>query len=112
MPDAPVIEGDCLEFLSAKSDQFADLVYVDPPFFTQKQHNLTIKDRSRTFSFSDLWDSHDKYDRFLFDRLQACRRVMKPTTSLYFHCDRNAVHVARMILDEVFGVDNFRSEII
>ena len=112
MPDAPIIAGDCLEFLSAKSDQFADLVYVDPPFFTQKQHNLTTKDRSRTFSFSDLWDSHDEYARFLFDRLQACRRVMKPTASLYFHCDRNAVHIARMILDEVFGADNFRSEII
>ena len=112
MPDAPIIEGDCLEVLSARRDQFANLVYIDPPFFTQKQHNLTTKDRSRTFSFSDLWDSNEEYARFLFDRIQACWQVMKPTASLYFHCDRNAVHIARMILDEVFGSENFRSEII
>lgn len=112
MPDAPIIEGDCLEVLSAQTDQYADLVYIDPPFFSQKQHSLTTKDRSRTFSFSDLWDSQEEYARFLSDRIQLCWRVMKPTASLYFHCDRNAVHIARMILDAVFGSDNFRSEII
>ncbi len=112
MPDAPIIEGDCLEVLSARSDQFADLVYIDPPFFTQKKHNLTTKDRSRTFSFSDLWDSNEEYARFLFERVHTSWRVMKPTASLYFHCDRNAVHIARMILDEVFGAENFQSEII
>lgn len=112
MLDAPIIEGDCLEVLSARSDEFADLVYIDPPFFTQKQHNLKTKDRSRTFSFSDLWESREEYTRFLFERVQACQRVMKPTASLYFHCDRNAVHIARMILDEVFGSGNFQSEII
>ncbi len=112
VPDAPIIEGDCLEVLSAQPDQYADLVYIDPPFFTQKQHRLKTKDRSRTFSFSDLWDSHDEYARFLYDRIRSCWQVMKPTASLYFHCDRTAVHIARMILDEIFGSDNFRSEII
>ena len=110
--DVAIIEGDCLDILSKQSDQCADLVYIDPPFFTQKQHKLKTRDRSRTFSFSDLWDSHEEYARFLFDRLQLCWQVMKPTASLYFHCDRNAVHIVRMILDEVFGNDNFRSEII
>lgn len=112
MPDAPIIEGDCFDVLSARGDCFADLVYIDPPFFTQKQHSLTTKDRSRTFSFSDLWGSHEEYARFLFERIHACWNVMTPNASLYFHCDRNAVHIARMILDEVFGTDNFRSEII
>ncbi len=112
VPDAGVVEADCLDCLSNQSDQFADLVYIDPPFLTQKRHKLKTKDRSRTFSFSDLWGSHEEYAGFLFDRIQLCWRVMKPTASLYFHCDRNAVHIARMILDEVFGTDNFRSEII
>ena len=112
VPDATVVEGDCLDILSAHSKQFADLVYIDPPFFTQKQHKLKTRDGSRTFSFSDLWNSHEEYTRFLINRIQACRQVMKPSASLYFHCDRNAVHIARMILDEVFGSDNFRSEII
>jgi len=111
-PDTTVFEGDCLEVLGRQSCRNADLVYVDPPFFTQKRHKLTTRDRSQTFSFSDLWRSHEEYAGFLFDRLQSCRRVMKPTASIFFHCDRNAVHIARMLLDEVFGSVNFRSEII
>lgn len=110
--DATVVPGDCLDILSKQPSSSADLVYIDPPFLTQKDHTLKTKDRSRTFSFSDLWDSHEDYARFLADRLRVCRQVMKPTASLYFHCDRNAVHIARMILDEVFGNENFRSEII
>ncbi len=112
VPDTTVVEGDCLDILSEQRAHFADLVYIDPPFFTQKHHKLKTKDRSRTFSFSDLWDSHEEYARFFFDRLQVCWQVMRPTASLYFHCDRNAVHIVRMILDEVFGNENFRSEII
>ena len=71
-PDATVVEGDCLDILSKQRAHFADLVYIDPPFFTQKHHKLKTKDRSRTFSFSDLWDSHEEYARFLFDRLRVC----------------------------------------
>lgn len=110
--DAAVLEGDCLDILARQRAPFADLVYIDPPFFTQKHHKLKTKDRARTYSFSDLWDSHEAYNRFLFERIDACWQAMKPTASLYFHCDRNAVHIARMILDKVFGGENFRSEII
>jgi site-specific DNA-methyltransferase (adenine-specific) len=112
MRDAAVIQGDCLDILSKQPAGSADLVYIDPPFLTQKTHTLKTRDGSRTFSFSDLWDSHEEYAQFLFDRLQICRQAMAPTASLYFHCDRNAVHIARLILDDIFGVENFRSEII
>ena len=50
--------------------------------------------------------------RFLLERLRAIYRVISDCGSLFFHCDRNAVHLARLLLDEVFGSENFRSEII
>lgn len=90
----------------------ADLVYLDPPFFTQKIHRLSTRDRSKEFSFEDLWSSQKEYGTFLLDRLRAAHRVISQRGSLFFHCDRNAGHVARLLLDEVFGPENFRSEII
>lgn len=88
------------------------LAYFDPPFFTQKVHRLSPRDRSREFSFADLWATRKDYVSFLFARLQEAHRVVSDHGSLFFHCDRNAVHLARTLLDEVFGEENFRSEII
>ena len=88
------------------------MAYLDPPFFTQKVHRLRPRDRSKEFSFEDLWSSQKEYGTFLLDRLRAAHRVISERGSLFFHCDRNSVHVARLLLDEVFGAENFRSEII
>ncbi len=110
--DAKVHLGDCLNILQTMEGGSADLVYLDPPFFTQKTHRLSTRDRSKEFSFEDLWSSQKEYGTFLLDRLRAAHRVISPRGSLFFHCDRNAGHVARLLLDEVFGSENFRSEII
>jgi site-specific DNA-methyltransferase (adenine-specific) len=112
MPEQYVIQGDCLDVLANWQRETVDLVYIDPPFFSQKNHTLTTKDRARAFSFSDLWKSQEEYARFLHERIEACLPVMKPTASFFLHCDRSSVHIARMILDNLFGVENFRSEII
>ncbi len=88
------------------------LVYLDPPFFTQKTHTLAAKDRQRTFSFADTWASHDEYVLFLRERLQEIKRILHPAGALFFHCDRNASHIIRLLLDELFGADKFRAEII
>ena len=88
------------------------MVYVDPPFFTQKNHSLKPRDRSRTFAFTDIWSDSEDYGQFLLERLHAFWGALKPTGSIFFHCDRNAVHIARELLDSVFGASNFRSEII
>lgn len=111
-PLSDVLLGDCKDVLASLPDAFVDLVYLDPPFLTQKKHKLANRERSRTFSFADLWKSHDEYAEFLYDRVIPCRNVLKSTGSLFFHCDRNAIHIARAVLDEVFGSDCFRSEII
>jgi site-specific DNA-methyltransferase (adenine-specific) len=89
-----------------------NLAYIDPPFFTQKVHQLHNRDRTRSFSFEDQWSSQQEYTEFLFERLVEIRRLLSVKGSVFFHCDRNATHIARSLLDEIFGQENFRAEII
>lgn len=107
-----VRHGDCLKIAADLASGSADLVYVDPPFFTQKTHLLATRDRTTTFQFSDEWSSREDYVQFLRLRLREFQRVLKRTGSIFFHCDTNASHHIRCLLDEVFGERMFRSEII
>jgi site-specific DNA-methyltransferase (adenine-specific) len=109
---ATVHSGDCLRHVSNMSEGSVDLVYVDPPFFTQKKHSLTTRDRTRAFSFSDIWESQSDYGTFLLERLAPLHKVLSDKGSLFFHCDHNATHIGRAILDRLFGENQFRSEII
>lgn len=107
-----VIHRDCLEALKEIKSGSVDLVYLDPPFFSQKMHKLQTRDRSREFSFSDLWPSHEDYARFILARLEHLHRILSPTGSIFFHCDRRASHLIRALMDKTFGLGKFRSEII
>lgn len=89
-----------------------DLIYFDPPFFTQKTHSLTTKDGKTEFSFEDKWETLDDYLKLIEDCLQECKRVLKETGSVFIHCDKIASHHIRVRMDKVFGANNFRSEII
>ena len=104
--------GDCLDVMSTMPAGSVDLAYIDPPFFTQKIHQLHTRDRSRIFSFEDLWSSQREYTQFLFNRLCEVHRLLSLKGSIFFHCDRNATHIARSLLDDIFGGHNFRAEII
>lgn len=59
-----------------------------------------------------MWKSTDDYAEFLYLRLKEFNRVLASTGSIFFHCDHNASHIARLLLDEVFGRSMFRAEII
>jgi site-specific DNA-methyltransferase (adenine-specific) len=107
-----VQQGDCLELMKEMSDASVDVVYLDPPFFTNKKHALMPRDRTKTFRFDDVWKNHKEYATFMLERLQEVYRLLKDTGSIFLHCDRSANHILRFLLDEVFGEDNFRSEII
>ena len=107
-----VRHGDCLEVARGLTAESVDLVYVDPPFFTQKTHSLVTRDRATKFEFSDEWKSRAEYIEFLRARVKEFRRVLKTTGSLFFQCDTNASHHIRCLLDDVFGEVMFRSEII
>ncbi|MCT8136478.1 site-specific DNA-methyltransferase [Anaerobacillus sp. CMMVII] len=104
--------GDCLEKLIEVESNSVDLIYLDPPFFTQKTQKLKTRDNSKEYSFHDSWDSIEHYKAFIKERLVACQRVLKETGSIFLHCDKSASHYLRTVLDEVFGMDNFQSEII
>lgn len=110
--EAQVREGDCAQILSDFGDESFDLIYLDPPFFTGRVHRLTTRDLTKSYSFSDLWGSQAEYADFLMIRVTQLHRVLAPHGSLFFHCDRNSTHIARILLDEVFGADQFRAEII
>ena len=111
-PKAQTFVGDCLDVLQKMELTSVDLVYVDPPFFTQRVHHLSTRDGDKDFSFSDIWDSDSSYADFLFQRISWARDALKDTGSLFFHCDKSASHIARLMLDSVFSPDCFQSEII
>ncbi len=106
-----LIHGDSLVKLREIESESIDLVYLDPPFFTQRKHALRDSD-NKQYSFDDAWDNIDDYIKFIRDRLIECKRCLKCTGSIFLHCDRNASHYLRQALDEVFGMGNFQSEII
>lgn len=107
-----LLNGDCLIKLRELESESVDLVYLDPPFFSQKTHALKTKDNSKEYSFEDKWESIEDYKNFIQERLVECHRVLKNTGSIFLHCDKSASHYLRMALDAIFGYDNFQSEII
>lgn len=107
-----VLQGDCLNVLKKLKASSVDLVYLDPPFFTQKKHTLRNRENTKTYSFDDSWSSIETYRNYIKERLIECRRTLKPTGSIFLHCDKAASHHLRVALDEVFGASNFQSEII
>ena len=109
---AEVRHGDCLDVAHELRTGSAKVIYLDPPFLTQKTHTLCTRDRTREFSFDDSWSSHEEYANFLDPRLREFHRILADDGSLFFHCDRRASHIARALIDTIFGQDNFRSEII
>ncbi len=104
--------GDCLDVLRSIETASIDLIYLDPPFFTEKKHKLKTRDRTKEFSFDDVWGSDLAYGEFLFERISLMKYLLKDTGSIFVHCDKSAEHIIRAILDKIFGPENFQSEII
>ncbi|MCF2940648.1 site-specific DNA-methyltransferase, partial [Paenibacillus alkaliterrae] len=78
-----VIVGDCYEKMKGLGTESVDLIYLDPPFFTQKTHILKTRDNTKEFSFEDTWDSIKDYLDFIKVRLEECHRVLKSTGSIF-----------------------------
>lgn len=107
-----LIAGNCNAELKKIEANTIDLVYLDPPFFTQRDHILKTRDNTKEYSFKDKWSSINDYLEFIKECLAECRRVLKSTGSIFLHCDKSASHYLRVLLDEIFGSANFQSEII
>jgi site-specific DNA-methyltransferase (adenine-specific) len=107
-----IIHGNCIDKLQEISASKADLVYFDPPFFTQKKHSLNNRDNTKTYEFDDKYESLEEYLCLIEKTLIQCKRILKNTGSVFLHCDKTASHNIRSILDKVFGRENFQSEIV
>lgn len=107
-----IIHGNCIEKLQEIEANLVDLVYFDPPFFTQKKHSLANRDNSKIYEFDDKYDSLEEYLSLIENTLIQCKRVLKNTGSVFLHCDKTASHYIRIVMDKVFGNENFQSEIV
>jgi site-specific DNA-methyltransferase (adenine-specific) len=107
-----IYHGDCLDVMQGLKDKSIDMIYLDPPFFTNKKHSLSSRDRKSHYSFDDIWDSHKTYAEFMLVRLIEAKRILKDTGSIFIHCDKSANHILRLVGEDVFGEENFLSEII
>lgn len=106
-----IICDDCLNVLKKLEDNTIDMVYLDPPFFSQKIQCMKDSDGNE-YRFSDIWDTRGEYLEYIRIRIKEIKRVLKKTGSVFLHCDDSASHYLRMILDDEFEESNFRSEII
>lgn len=131
-----VIRGECVSacaYLKSKGIQ-VDLVYIDPPFasgadyakkvyvrrnpkvaeaIAQAEQELDIDER-KAFEekmYGDVWDK-EKYLNWMYENLMAIKSVMSETASIYVHLDWHIGHYVKILLDEVFGEDHFRNEIV
>jgi len=109
-----LILGDNLEILKTIESETIDLIYLDPPFFSNRNYEVIWGDEGEVRSFQDRWSGGmDHYIGWLKERVAEMHRILKPTGSIYLHCDRHANAYIRVeILDKIFGIKNFRTEII
>ncbi len=98
------------------------LVYLDPPFLTQRAHEVIVKSeaprsgplkaRPKKFAFDDRWSSKADYLEALGQRLVLVRELLAPHGSVVVHVDPKTSHYVKVLCDEIFGDDAFASEII
>lgn len=99
-----------LAMLPARS---VDLIYLDPPFFSNRHYEVIWGDEAEVRSFEDRWEGGiHHYIGWMRERVRGMARILKPTGSLYLHCDPHASHYLKVMLDEVFGIENFCNEIV
>lgn len=144
--------GDNLEILAERiPDNTFDLIYLDPPFNSNRNYNVLFKEgqidsSAQIHAFEDTWEwttptvklfeelKTSSYPQIailtaslsefigqnammaylvnMITRLIPLRRVLKPTGAIYLHCDPTASHYLKMAMDTIFGIENFRNEII
>ena len=139
---------DCLDLMknwyNKGSVNFIDLIYIDPPFNSNRNYNVLFNSDMSEEAFKDTWSSVSYLDEVesigaiapkLYDILKLLeitglpksyisyltkmgircwfmKEMLKDTGSLYFHCDPTMSHYVKMMLDGIFGIDNFRNEIV
>ncbi|MBL0309178.1 MAG: restriction endonuclease [Bacteroidetes bacterium] len=104
--------GDNLKMLQEVPDESVDLVYIDPPFNSNRNYEVFWGDAAEKRAFNDRFGDAQAYIDYMRPRAEQLYRVLKKTGSFYFHCDWHADSYVRLMLDEIFGANNFRNHII
>ena len=105
--------GDNLEILRKIPEKSIDLIYLDPPFFSNRTYEIIWGNGAELAVFQDRWQGGIKhYIGWMVQRLREMHRVLKDTGSIYLHCDWHACHRLRVAMDDMFGEHNFQNEII
>ncbi|MCL2598179.1 MAG: site-specific DNA-methyltransferase, partial [Paludibacter sp.] len=109
-----LILGDNLEKLQEIESDSVDLIYLDPPFFSNRTYEVIWGDDGERRSFEDRFAGGiDHYITWLKVRVRQMHRVLKPTGSIFLHCDWHAnANIKIDILNNIFGENNFRNEIV
>ncbi len=132
IPNNLVIHGECQAACAhlAAIGQKVDLVYIDPPFASGANYGKTILLRRHPHGprqnadgvamqadgweealYGDIWNKED-YLNWMYENLVAIKAVMSESASIYVHLDWHIGHYVKILLDEVFGEENFRNEIV
>jgi site-specific DNA-methyltransferase (adenine-specific) len=104
--------GDNLEQLAKLPDACIDLIYIDPPFNSNRNYEVFWGETKEKRAFEDRHESTRAYIDYMRPRCVQLARVLKKTGSFYYHCDWHASHYVKVMLDQIFGENNFQSEII
>lgn len=131
-----IMHGECLSTCAYLKEQGieVDLVYIDPPFASGADYakkiyirrnplvRKAIKDAEQNLDnedmkafeekmYGDIWDK-ERYLNWMYENLMAIKSVMSETASIYVHLDYHIGHYVKILMDEIFGEENFRNEII
>lgn len=106
--------GDCKDIIPEEiPPESIDLIYIDPPFFSGMNYEKIWKNGAEDKAYQKYWkEGIHGFIRFMEGRLSLCKDVLKPTGSIYLHCDWHANAHLRLLMDKIFGEKNFRNEII
>src|SRR6266568_604311 len=104
--------GDNLEQLKKLPAACVDLIYIDPPFNSNRNYEVFWGETKEKRAFQDRHASTQAYIDFMRPRCLELARVLKKTGSFYYHCDWHASHYVKVMLDQIFGENNFVNEIV
>ncbi|TAD95558.1 MAG: site-specific DNA-methyltransferase [Bacteroidetes bacterium] len=99
--------------LKTLENETVDLIYIDPPFFSNRTYEVIWGDKGEIRSFEDRFSGGiEHYISWLKERIQEMHRILKPTGSIFVHCDYHAdAYIRVSILDKIFSGNNFRNKI-
>ena len=104
--------GDNLESLAKLPDACVDLIYIDPPFNSNRNYEVFWGETKEKRAFEDRHENTKAYIDYMRPRCVQLARVLKKTGSFYYHCDWHASHYVKVMLDQILGENNFENEIV